>query len=139
LPTGESDLVTVLIFYIHGGRCLAILQTFLDGLVGELPFLEVLEHSPTMDQVVGHAFICGIEVVQGKRNLQRAWNGGHSYDKQWSTLTYHTRTRTYHVGDANTALGSVHDVLKDVAKLVGLLLDEGPSFEWTVGHSRYGS
>jgi hypothetical protein len=80
-----------------------------------------------MDQVVGLAFICGLEVVQCKRNLQRAWNGVHLYDKQWSTLTYHTRKRTYHVGDANTALGSVHDVLNGAAKFVGLLLDEGPS------------
>jgi hypothetical protein len=79
---GESSLVTILILYVDGGRCLAILQNFLVGLVGDLPFLEVLEHSPTMDQVVGLALICGFEVAQGKRNLHRACNGGHSYNKQ---------------------------------------------------------
>jgi hypothetical protein len=34
-----------------------------------------------MDQVVGLAFIGGLEVLQGLRNLQGSWNGGHSYDK----------------------------------------------------------
>jgi hypothetical protein len=81
-PTRESALVTILIFYVDDGWCLAILQTFLVGLLGELPFLKVLEHSPTMNQVVGIALICGLEEVQGKRNLHRAWNGGHSYNKQ---------------------------------------------------------
>jgi hypothetical protein len=80
-PLGESGVVIVLFFYIHGGRCLAILQRFLEGLVGELPFLEVLENSPTMDQVVGLAFMGALEVLQGLWNLQESWNGGHSYDK----------------------------------------------------------
>jgi hypothetical protein len=80
-PIGESGLVTILIFYVHGGWRIAILQSFLEELVGELPFLEVLEHSPTMDQVVGLAFIGALEVIQGLWNLQGSWNGGHSYDK----------------------------------------------------------
>jgi hypothetical protein len=81
LAYGESGIVAVLIFYVHGGRSLSILQSFLEGLVGELSFLEVLEHSPTMDQVVGLAFIGALEVLQGLRNLQVSWNGGHPYGK----------------------------------------------------------
>jgi hypothetical protein len=34
------------------------------------PFIEVLEHSPTMDQVVGLAIMEFLEVLQGLRNLQ---------------------------------------------------------------------
>jgi hypothetical protein len=81
LASWESGLVIALFFYVHGGRCLAILQRFLEGLVGELLFIEVLEYSPTMDQVVVIAFIGALEVLQGLRNLQGSWNGGHSYDK----------------------------------------------------------
>jgi hypothetical protein len=77
LAYGESGFVTVVIFYVHGGRRLAILQIFLEGLVGELPFLKVLD-SPTMDQVVGLAFMDTLEVLQGLRNLHRPWNGGYS-------------------------------------------------------------
>jgi ABC-type enterochelin transport system permease subunit len=81
LASWESGLVIILFFYVHGGLCLAILQRFLEGLVGELLFLEVLEHSPTMDQVVVIAFIGALEVLQGFWNLQGSWNGGHSYNK----------------------------------------------------------
>jgi hypothetical protein len=83
-PLGER-LVIVFFFYVHGGWRLSILQIFLEGLVGELPFLEVLEHSPTMDQVVGLAIIGPLEVLQRLRNLYRSWNGGHSYDKNIGT------------------------------------------------------
>jgi hypothetical protein len=68
---GESGLVTILIFHVHGGRRLAILQSFLDGLAGELPFLKVLDHSPTVDQVVGLAFIGALEVLKGLRPRHR--------------------------------------------------------------------
>jgi hypothetical protein len=80
-PLRESGLVIVHFFYVYGGPRLAILQRFLEGLVGGLPFLEVLEHSPTMDQVVRLAVIGPLEVLQCPRNLYRSWNGGHSYDK----------------------------------------------------------
>jgi hypothetical protein len=36
------------------------------------------------------------------------------------------RSRTYQVGAANNGFPMVHDVLNGAAKLVGLLLDEGP-------------
>jgi hypothetical protein len=52
------------------GWCIAIAQALLTGGTGLIPFIVVLENSPTMDQVASFTVIGGFEEVHGMGHLQ---------------------------------------------------------------------